>query len=142
MLIPAFSPFIRASISSILERIIAKTVTLTGLYRLWLWTEWTSKKQRDGARRSVQKMKDDVRKKMKQQQLIQSEIRDKVRLPEARPSPLANLQRIGAGAKDKTKGILNNRLRGDTASERDVEKGQKGKAVGSPRARAASNGAT
>ncbi|KUI60042.1 hypothetical protein VP1G_07264 [Cytospora mali] len=86
VLIPAFSPFIRASISSVLQWSIAKTITWTGMYRLWLKTEWSSKDQRDGARKKVQKMKNDVRKKMQEQKLKQSEIRDGVRPRKEKPS--------------------------------------------------------
>ena len=116
VIIPAFSPFIRASISSMLQRSIAKTITWTGLYRLWLNTGWTSKKQRDGAQRKVQKMKDDVRKKIQKQTLIQSEFRDRVRWAEVKPSSSARPQGPGADS------IVNNRPARGSASQTDIEK--------------------
>ncbi|ROV99977.1 hypothetical protein VMCG_06156 [Cytospora schulzeri] len=76
VLVPAFSPIIRAAISSALQRSITKTITWTGMYRLWLQTGWQSKNLHDGARRKVQEMKEEVRRKMQQQELLQAEVRD------------------------------------------------------------------
>ncbi|ROW18177.1 hypothetical protein VPNG_00044 [Cytospora leucostoma] len=79
IIIPAFSSFIRALISSIMETTIAKIITWTGMYRLWLKAGWGSKGLRDGARRRARTMEEDVRKRIRQQELIRSEIRDGVR---------------------------------------------------------------
>ncbi|KUI67954.1 hypothetical protein VM1G_02760 [Cytospora mali] len=133
VLIPAFSPFIRASISSVLQWSIAKTITWTGMYRLWLETEWSSKDQRDGARKEVQKMKNDVRKRMQGQILRQSEIRDGVRprkekpssSPSSQPSPLsssASARNRSTGAGGSARNVIDGDGQGST-SARDVEKG-------------------
>lgn len=113
VIVPAFSPFIRASISSMMQRFIAKTITWTGLYRLWLKTGWKSKNQRDGAQRKVQKMKDDVRKKIQQRKLIQSEMRDGVRPSKGRSSPPERHRGSGAAYNNNNRSV----------SEADVEKG-------------------
>lgn len=122
VLVPAFSPFIRAYISSVLQRSIAKIITWTGVYRLWLKTGWTSKDLRDGARREVQKMKEDVRKKMQQRQLIQAEVRDGVRPRRGRPSS-ASARNRGHGAGGKTWASALDWVAGQGSTSRsDVEK--------------------
>lgn len=120
ILVPAFSPIIRASISSVLQRSIAKTITWTGIYRLWLKTGWDSKDLRDGARRRVQEMKDDVRRKMQQQELLQAEVRDGVRPPRGKPSP-ASAKHRGPGAGGKRWWSVADGVRQGSTSRTDVE---------------------
>ncbi|KAK7744941.1 hypothetical protein SLS53_003174 [Cytospora paraplurivora] len=98
IIIPAFSPFIRALISSIMEISIAKIIKWTGMYRLWLKTGLGSKGLRDGARRRAWTMEEDVRKRIRQQQLIRSEIRDGVRPQTVKPSTSESPRGIGGGS--------------------------------------------
>lgn len=124
VLVPAFSPFIRASISSVLQRSVTRTITWTGVYRLWLRTGWGSKKMRDGARRRVQKMKEDVREEMQQQQLVQAEVRDGVRPRKGRRPLSASAENRGPGAgKDTTSWSVSDGFLGQGSTSRtDVEK--------------------
>lgn len=79
VIIPAFSPFIRASMGSAFNQFISKTITWTGMYKLWLRSGWNSKDVRDGARENVSKMKRNVREELYRQERLASEIRDRVR---------------------------------------------------------------
>lgn len=79
VIIPAFSPFIRAFYSAAFNYLITKFITSTGLYRLWLKIGLRSKVVRDHGRKNVSTMKKNVREALALQKLRQAEIRDKVR---------------------------------------------------------------
>lgn len=79
VLIPAFSPFIRAVIQSVLSRSFMKAIAWTKVYQTWLAIGWDSKQIRDKGRADVRRMKEDVKKQMSAQRLQQSEIWDGVR---------------------------------------------------------------
>lgn len=79
MLIPAFSPFIRAVIHSALSRTFTKAITWTKLYQTWLAIGWDSKQIRGKAKADVRKMKEGVKEQMSAKRLKQSQIWDGVR---------------------------------------------------------------
>lgn len=122
VIIPAFSPFIRASIGSAFNQSMAKMITWTGLYRLWLESGMKSKNVRDGAWANVSKMKKNVREELYHQTLIRSEVRDRVRhssgeLLTPKGSPTLRGGRILRGANGavgtiKTNGAAGNEVNG------------------------------
>lgn len=79
VIIPAFSPFIRAVIHAALARSFAKAITWTRVYRMWLAIGWDSKRIRDKAKADVRKMKEQVKTQISARHLKQSEIWDGVR---------------------------------------------------------------
>lgn len=97
VIIPAFSPLIRATYSFVFNQSIAKIIIWTGLYRLWFQKGRKSKDIRDGGRANVSKMKKRVQEDLRRQNLIRSEILDGVR--DATENPYASdktLPRIAA----------------------------------------------
>lgn len=81
VVVPAFSPFIRAVIHSMLARSFTKAITWTKVYRTWLTIGWDSKEIHDKAKADVRKMKEGVKEQMSARRLQQSEIWDGVRDP-------------------------------------------------------------
>lgn len=79
VIIPAFSPLIRAYYSSVINRSVAKIITWSGLYKIWLKRGLKSKDVRDHGRAAVSKMKKNVREALARQTLLESEISDGVR---------------------------------------------------------------
>lgn len=79
VIIPAFSPLIRAYYSSVINRSVAKFITWSGLYKIWLKRGLKSKDVRDHGRAAVSKMKKNVREALARQTLLESEISDGVR---------------------------------------------------------------
>lgn len=79
VIIPAFSPLIRAYYSSVINRSVAKIITRSGLYKIWLRRGLKSKHVRDHGRAAVSKMKKNVRKALARQALLEFEISDGVR---------------------------------------------------------------
>lgn len=79
VIIPAFSPLIRAYYSSVINRSVAKIITWSGLYKIWLQRGLKSKDVRDHGRAAVSKMKKNVREALARQTLLESEISDGVR---------------------------------------------------------------
>lgn len=80
VIIPAFSPFIRAFYSSMFNQSVAKIITWSGMYKLWLKSGLKSKDVRDHGRANVSKMKKNVREALARQTLQNSEIWDGVRI--------------------------------------------------------------
>lgn len=79
VLIPAFSPFIRAVVHSALSRSFTKAITWTKLYQTWLAIGWDSEEIRGKAKADVRKMKEGVKEQMSAKRLTQSQIWDGVR---------------------------------------------------------------
>lgn len=126
VIVPAFSPFIRAFYSSIYHQSITKFITWTGLYKIWLKSGLKSKNVRDHGRANVRKMKKKVCDALARQTLQDSEIWDGVRDPTTK-SPKEYVQR-GVGARSMTgvHGQVTNGVSPQEASLRrlqDLEKG-------------------
>jgi len=79
VIIPAFSPFIRAFYSAAFNHLITKLITSTGFYKLWLKSGLRSKEVRDHGREHVSKMKQNVKDALARQSRRKAEIRDGVR---------------------------------------------------------------
>lgn len=79
VLIPAFSPFIRAVTHSVLARSLTKAIIWSRAYHAWLAIGWDSKRIRDNTESDVRKMKEEVKEQMSARRLKLSEIWDGVR---------------------------------------------------------------
>lgn len=93
VLIPAFSPFIRAVVHSALSRFFTKAITWTSAYQTWLETGWDSKQIRDKAKSDVRKMREGVKEQMRAKRLKQSEIGDGVRSADGKLRSTASRRR-------------------------------------------------
>lgn len=130
VIIPAFSPFIRASIGSAFNQSMAKMITSTGLYKLWLKSGLKSKNVRDGAWTNVSKMKKNVCEEVYHQTLIRSEVRDRVRDSNGKLLTRETNQVCAEGARvangtvgTTTNGAAGNGVNGVGEQSPDVEKG-------------------
>lgn len=79
VIIPAFSPLIRAYHSTFINQFVTKIITWSGLYKIWLKRGVRSKDVRDHGRANVGKMKKNVREALARQILLESELWDGVR---------------------------------------------------------------
>ncbi|PSR79122.1 hypothetical protein BD289DRAFT_105629 [Coniella lustricola] len=76
VIIPVFSPFIRAVYSAVFHQVAVKFITATGLYRLWLQSGLRSSTVRNESKEKAHKMRKRVREDLNRNRLLQSEILD------------------------------------------------------------------